>query len=102
MRERDEDEDDPGFGKNRSTGLVDCEERSTHFQSSVISVPGADGGGSSTVLSTLARLISSRFSVFGSTAMLRRSAGTKLASTTRIEYRSGTREPKTNWPCSLV
>ena len=57
-------------GRKRSTGRVDSDVRSTHFHSSVMSVPRAavPGGANVTVLRTVARLMSSRSSEFGSTA----------------------------------
>src|ERR1700749_307793 len=76
----------PNSGRNRNTGRVACEVRNTHFQSSVISVPGAAGVlVTPMVLNTPVKLISRRFSELGSTEMLRRSAGTKLAKITRTE-----------------
>src|SRR5580700_10991369 len=50
-------------GRNRSTGRVACEDRRTHFQSSLINVP-RDGPEEirSTLLNKFARLISRRFS----------------------------------------
>ncbi len=67
-------------------GRVEDDDRSTHFQSSLSSNPreGPEET-SSTVLNRLVRLICSRFSDPAATAMLRRSAGTKLASVTRRE-----------------
>ena len=73
-------------GRKRSTGRVAWEARRIHFQSSDMSVPCDFAGGPTfTVLSMLDKLISSRLSVLGSTEMLRRSAGAKLARMTRSE-----------------
>ena len=73
-------------GRKRNTGRVDCDARSTHFQSSLINAPRvAAAGTSSMVLNTLARLIFNRFSEPAATEILRRRAGMKLASVTRTE-----------------
>ena len=74
------------WGSSRRTGRVACEERSTHFQESLISAPSGElRGTSSMVLSALASWIFSRFSDPARTEILRRSAGTKLARLTPIE-----------------
>src|SRR5580692_8137932 len=77
-------------GSRRNTGRVAWEDRNTHFHSSLISAP-RDGPEDtmSMLLNRVARLIWSRFSEPAATAILRRMAGKKLASVTRIEYRSG-------------